>query len=81
MSLEEARQILNVNPENTPEEIQKQYEHLFKINDKSKGGSFYIQSKVYRAKERIDEDLKSESNAESKPPAGEGEDKDSKSQS
>jgi import inner membrane translocase subunit TIM16 len=28
------------------------------LNDKKKGGSFYLQSKVYRAKERLDEELK-----------------------
>lgn len=58
MSLEEARQILNVNPESPPDEVQKRFDHLFMINDKAKGGSFYIQSKVYRAKERLDEDFK-----------------------
>ncbi|KAF6200093.1 hypothetical protein GE061_006394 [Apolygus lucorum] len=56
MTLEEAQQILNVDGLQ-PEEVQKKYEHLFNINDKSKGGSFYIQSKVFRAKERIDEEL------------------------
>nr|XP_046270727.1 mitochondrial import inner membrane translocase subunit tim16 isoform X2 [Scatophagus argus] len=56
MSLQEAQQILNVSTL-TPEEIQKNYEHLFKVNDKSVGGSFYIQSKVVRAKERLDEEL------------------------
>ena len=61
MTLEEARQILNISPESTPEEIQQKYEHLFNINDKSKGGSFYIQSKVFRAKERLDKDLDAES--------------------
>ncbi len=30
------------------------YDHLFNANDPSKGGSFYIQSKVVRAKERFD---------------------------
>lgn len=45
MSLEEAKQILNVE-ELDLEKIQKNYEYLFNINDKSKGGSFYIQSKV-----------------------------------
>jgi len=58
MSLDEARQILNVKPDSKPEEIASKYEHLFKINDKAKGGSFYLQSKVFRAKERIDKDLK-----------------------
>lgn len=57
ITLEEAQQILNVSKLD-PEEIQKNYEHLFEVNDKSKGGSFYLQSKVYRAKERLDEELK-----------------------
>ncbi|KAG7460165.1 hypothetical protein MATL_G00218370 [Megalops atlanticus] len=56
MTLQEAQQILNVSTL-TPEEIQKNYEHLFKVNDKSVGGSFYLQSKVVRAKERLDEEL------------------------
>ncbi|KAM7386897.1 hypothetical protein PAMA_009496 [Pampus argenteus] len=56
MSLQEAQQILNISTL-TPEEIQKNYEHLFKVNDKTLGGSFYIQSKVVRAKERLDEEL------------------------
>ena len=60
MTLEEAKQILNVDNLD-PEQIQKNYEHLFKINDKAKGGSFYLQSKVFRAKERIDQELKLES--------------------
>jgi mitochondrial import inner membrane translocase subunit TIM16 len=58
ITLEEAQQILNVNSNLDPEEINKNYEHLFNVNDKSKGGSFYIQSKVFRAKERLDEELK-----------------------
>jgi mitochondrial import inner membrane translocase subunit TIM16 len=57
MTLEEAQQILNVN-KLEPEEIKKSYDHLFAVNDKSKGGSFYLQSKVFRAKERLDEELK-----------------------
>ncbi|XP_029293415.1 mitochondrial import inner membrane translocase subunit TIM16-like isoform X2 [Cottoperca gobio] len=56
MGLQEAQQILNISSLN-PEELQKSYEHLFKVNDKSVGGSFYIQSKVVRAKERLDEEL------------------------
>ncbi|KAF3700172.1 Mitochondrial import inner membrane translocase subunit tim16-A [Channa argus] len=56
MSLQEAQQILNISTL-SPEEIQKNYEHLFKVNDKSVGGSFYLQSKVVRAKERLDEEL------------------------
>lgn len=41
----------------TQDEIQRRYEYLFNINDKSKGGSFYLQSKIYRAKERLDKEI------------------------
>ncbi|XP_002738780.1 mitochondrial import inner membrane translocase subunit tim16-B-like [Saccoglossus kowalevskii] len=58
MSLQEAQQILHVSPNLNPEEVQKNYDHLFTVNEKSKGGSFYIQSKVVRAKERIDQEFK-----------------------
>ncbi|XP_018417053.1 PREDICTED: mitochondrial import inner membrane translocase subunit TIM16 [Nanorana parkeri] len=56
ISLQEAQQILNISKLNT-EEIQKSYDHLFKVNDKAVGGSFYLQSKVVRAKERLDQEL------------------------
>ncbi|XP_031566078.1 mitochondrial import inner membrane translocase subunit tim16-B-like isoform X2 [Actinia tenebrosa] len=56
MTIQEAKQILNVQ-ELDKEVIQKNFDHLFKINDKKAGGSFYLQSKVVRAKERIDEEL------------------------
>ena len=59
MTLEEARDILNVTDADIfgpdKEKLFKNYEHLFEVNDKAKGGSFYLQSKVVRAKERIDE--------------------------
>lgn len=54
--MEEAQQILNID-KLSPEEVISKYEHLFNINDKSKGGSFYLQSKVFRAKERIDQEI------------------------
>nr|ABM55608.1 putative mitochondria-associated granulocyte macrophage CSF signaling molecule [Maconellicoccus hirsutus] len=60
LTLEEAMQILNIDKV-TPEEVNKRYEHLFNANDKSKGGSFYIQSKVVRAKERLDQELAQQS--------------------
>ncbi|XP_030068413.1 mitochondrial import inner membrane translocase subunit TIM16 isoform X3 [Microcaecilia unicolor] len=60
ISLQEAQQILNIS-KLSPEEIQKNYEHLFKVNEKSVGGSFYLQSKVVRAKERLDEELRIQS--------------------
>ena len=45
MTIEEAMMILNVE-KMEPEAIEKNYEHLFKVNEKSTGGSFYLQSKV-----------------------------------
>ncbi|KAI1884439.1 hypothetical protein AGOR_G00226410 [Albula goreensis] len=65
MTLQEAQQVLNITTL-TPEEIQKNYEHLFKVNDKSVGGSFYLQSKVVRAKERLEEELSIQT--QNKPP-------------
>ncbi|VVC94761.1 unnamed protein product [Leptidea sinapis] len=57
LTIEEAMQILNIDKLD-PEKVKKSYEHLFTVNDKAKGGSFYLQSKVVRAKERIDTELK-----------------------
>lgn len=57
MSLDEAMKILNID-ELDPERIEKNYKHLFEANDRKNGGSLYIQSKVFRAKERIDQELK-----------------------
>jgi len=65
MTLEEAKQILNVE-EIDKERIEANYDYLFNINDKSTGGSFYIQSKVFRAKERIDDEIDSLTAAEAK---------------
>ena len=45
LTVDEAKEILNVSAL-TREEIDKNYEHLFAVNDKSKGGSLYLQSKV-----------------------------------
>jgi len=41
----EAKQILNVS-ELDPAKIKEKYDVMFKLNDKTKGGSFYLQSKV-----------------------------------
>lgn len=57
MSLDEAKKILDLETLD-PQLIEKNYTHLFNVNEKSKGGSFYLQSKVFRAKERIDQELK-----------------------
>ncbi|CAG8821570.1 8075_t:CDS:2, partial [Racocetra persica] len=66
MTLEEACQILNIKKDTLdPAQVTKNYDHLFKSNDTSVGGSFYIQSKVVRAKERIELELSSNSSNES----------------
>ncbi|XP_066432587.1 mitochondrial import inner membrane translocase subunit TIM16 isoform X2 [Eleutherodactylus coqui] len=62
ISLQEAQQILNISTLD-PKEIQEKYEHLFKANDKADGGSFYLQSKVVRAKERLEQELQIQNKA------------------
>ena len=56
MTAEEAYMILGLDSNATKEEIMKKYQHLFDVNEKH--GSFYLQSKVYRARERLEEELK-----------------------
>ncbi|KAG5900047.1 hypothetical protein JTB14_009125 [Gonioctena quinquepunctata] len=53
LSLEEAKQILNIK-NLSKEEIEERYEALFKSNEKT---SLYLQSKIVRAKERLDHEL------------------------
>ena len=59
MSLEEAKDILNITDTDIygadREKLHKNYEHLFSVNEKANGGNLYLQSKVVRAKERIDQ--------------------------
>ena len=62
-------QILGIKPPPNEEEVKRRYEHLFSANEKSKGGTLYLQAKVrnflknnlvfqiYRAKERLDVEL------------------------
>lgn len=57
LSLEESHLILNTTKESAPSDILKKYQHLFDVNDASKKGSFYLQSKVVRARERIEMEL------------------------
>uniref|UniRef100_A0ACD5TJF9 Uncharacterized protein n=1 Tax=Avena sativa TaxID=4498 RepID=A0ACD5TJF9_AVESA len=52
MTEQEARQILGVTEQSTWEEIAQRYDTLFERNAKS--GSFYLQSKVHRAKECLE---------------------------
>ncbi|KAG0251421.1 mitochondrial import inner membrane translocase subunit TIM16 [Mortierella polycephala] len=54
MTVDEAMNILNITKEADLAKVVKNYQHLFKVNDKAVGGSFYLQSKVVRAKERLE---------------------------
>lgn len=54
VSLGEARKILGIDDADVDlAEAKKKYDFLFEANSKEKSGSFYLQSKVYRALERI----------------------------
>lgn len=63
MTLDEACKILDVKPpqggklENA-EQVMERFKKLFDANDPTKGGSFYLQSKVLRARERIEAEIK-----------------------
>ena len=76
MSLEEAHKILGAPPGTPAAELVRRYNHLFRANDEC--GSFYLTSKVYRARERIEAEvgpLEEEGGAaggESTPPAEPG---------
>ena len=52
MSIEEARSILGVDAQCTLEDVMGRYAKMFEANEKN--GSFYLQSKIHRAKERME---------------------------
>ena len=58
LTLEEACKILNVKPPQAGkanmEDVMERFKRLFDQNDPNKGGSFYLQSKILRARERIE---------------------------
>ncbi|KAK3945731.1 Pam16-domain-containing protein [Diplogelasinospora grovesii] len=69
MTLDEACKILNVKPPHqnggqaaaaaaNMEEVMDRFKRLFDTNDPKKGGSFYLQSKILRARERIEAELR-----------------------
>ncbi|AAS53449.2 AFR078Wp [Eremothecium gossypii ATCC 10895] len=56
ITLDESCKILNIEengPEMNLDKVEQRFKYLFDINDKEKGGSFYLQSKIYRAAERL----------------------------
>lgn len=62
LTLEEACKILNVKPpvngEANIEDVMARFKKLFDVNDPKKGGSFYLQSKILRARERIEREVR-----------------------
>ena len=63
MSKNEALDILNFTQKSvtnnvdalpSSKDLQDRYDKYFNANDPSKGGSFYLQSKIFRAKEALD---------------------------
>ncbi|EJD02834.1 protein transporter [Fomitiporia mediterranea MF3/22] len=78
MTADEARQILNVQREDGLESMLRNYQHLFKVNSpppppekpvassraRSQYWSHYLQSKVVRAKERLEAEMKTSVEAE-----------------
>mmetsp|Transcript_21790 Transcript_21790/g.30541 ORF Transcript_21790/g.30541 Transcript_21790/m.30541 type:complete len:158 (-) Transcript_21790:116-589(-) len=61
---EESMQIMDLEDEFTREELKERYDKLMEANSDSKGGSFYLQSKVFRAHERLIQDMENAKDAE-----------------
>jgi hypothetical protein len=55
MALDEAHKILGTAPTASREELLRRATHLFRANDEA--GSFYLTSKVFRARERIEAEV------------------------
>jgi len=59
--MDEACSILNVGPGKMGniemEAVTERFKRLFDLNDPKKGGSFYLQSKILRARERIEREI------------------------
>lgn len=62
LTLEEACKILNVKPPQkgkaNMEEVMDRFKRLFDQNEPKNGGSFYLQSKILRARERIENEVR-----------------------
>ena len=62
LTLDEACRILNVKPPQGGHadlaQTAERFKKLFDMNDSQKGGSFYLQSKILRARERIEMEVR-----------------------
>lgn len=63
ITMDEACKILHVGPGKMGnielEQVTERFKRLFDLNDPQKGGSFYLQSKILRARERIEREIQS----------------------
>ena len=68
MQVDEAKQILNLEDENDLDEtkVEKKFKNMYDLNSPDAGGSFCLQSKIYRAKEALFKDMNVGSNSEEK---------------
>lgn len=61
ITMDEACKILNVGPSKMGqidmEFVTERFKRLFDLNEPKKGGSFYLQSKILRARERIEREV------------------------
>jgi mitochondrial import inner membrane translocase subunit TIM16 len=62
LTLDEACKILNVKPPQggkaNMEHVYERFKKLYDVNEPKKGGSFYVQSKILRARERIEMEVR-----------------------
>jgi import inner membrane translocase subunit TIM16 len=62
LTLEEACKILNVSPPKggkaDMEHVMERFKKMFDTNEPKNGGSFYLQSKILRARERIEMEVR-----------------------
>ncbi|KAF2733126.1 protein transporter [Polyplosphaeria fusca] len=62
ITMEEACKILNIGPSRMGqidmEHVTERFKRLFDLNEPGKGGSFYLQSKILRARERIEREVR-----------------------
>ena len=77
MMRDDAMAILNVEaaPGSTlPDiaDVEAHYKKYYECNDPNNGGSFYLQSKVFRAKECLDEEFTAEAEGRASPSAEDG---------
>ena len=57
MDVGQAYEVLNLSPGASQAEVEEQFEKYFAANDPDNGGSFYLQSKVFQAKNSILKEL------------------------